>query len=192
MENENNEDLELDETEAEETENDTEEVEDESTGSDETDSDDELTRLRKENQTLKAQKAKWREKAKTKDDSKEGTPEVKAEKESSPALSPIDYMALAKADIHEDDIEEIFGYSQYRKVSVSEALKDDSLKAILEKRAEKRASAQASNTQSSRASQKKLTPSQIRANAEKGDIPERGSAEAEELFWARRGGRRKS
>lgn len=105
-------------------------------------------------------------------------------------LSHKDTIVLAKADVHEEDIERVIIFAQSEGLTVADALKNDELKAILKIRNEKRASAEASNTQPQRRTTPKVTGDELVAKLKKGEVPERGSKESEDLFWARRGGKR--
>lgn len=67
-------------------------------------------------------------------------------------LSNMDILAIAKADVHEDDIERVTKFAQMEGISVKDALGHDDVKAILERRAEARKVATASNTDSSKGS----------------------------------------
>lgn len=118
---------------------------------------------RKKLSTTIGQKIKYRELAKTK------APEKKEEVKDS--LSEIDVFALVKADVAEDDIAEVKSYAKYRGVSVSEALKDKTLKSILSEKAEERRSADVSNTSKQKVSTK-LSPEVLREKAKKGDLPD--------------------
>lgn len=100
-----------------------------------------------------------------------------------------DNYALTQAQVHIDDIEEVVRFAKFSNITVAEALQDDTLQTIINTRTEKRKSAQAANKGGGKAGTKKLSPTEIMQNASKGNIPAQGSAEAEELFWARRGGR---
>lgn len=105
-------------------------------------------------------------------------------------LTPKDWMHLAKADVHDDDIDRVVKFSKLEGISVQEALKHPDLKAILSSRAEVRKSAEATSVKPSSRGAQKIAPDVIVAEAAKGKIPQAGTPEAEELFWARRGGRR--
>lgn len=105
-------------------------------------------------------------------------------------LSPKDWMYLAKADVHDDDIDRVVKFSKLEGITVQEALKHSDLKAILSSRAEARKSAEAISVKPSSRGAQKPNPEVIVAEAAKGKIPQAGTPEAEELFWARRGGRR--
>lgn len=105
-------------------------------------------------------------------------------------LSPKDWMYLAKADVHDDDLDRVVKFAKLEGITVQEALKHSDLKAILASRAEARKTAEAISTKPARVAATKISPEVIVEKAKKGEIPAKGSAEAEELFWARRGGRR--
>ncbi|MDE2103081.1 MAG: hypothetical protein KGL39_37900 [Patescibacteria group bacterium] len=106
-------------------------------------------------------------------------------------LSPKDVMALMKAEVPEEDIEEVQKASKVLGVSIAEAIKDPVTKAVLERRAALRKTAQATNTSTARPSAKKVSGDELNKGLAKGEVPDKGSSDAEELFWARRGGRRK-
>jgi len=104
-------------------------------------------------------------------------------------LSVRDAILISKSNIHEEDIDEVVKYSKFSGLSIQEALKDDVLKTIISNREEKRKSAQITNTKG-RPSFAKKSENDLLNDLSKGVIPEKGSAEAEALFWARRGGKR--
>ncbi len=65
------------------------------------------------------------------------------------------------------------------------------MKAILDNNAELRKSAEVASSKPRGGGQQKPTDESIMANTfQKGDIPSKGSSEAEQLFWARKGGKR--
>ena len=66
----------------------------------------------------------------------------------SPELSTKDVLFLAKADIHEDDMDEVLEWSKFKKISVSDAFKQ--LKPTLDVRSEERKSAQVTQTKGAR------------------------------------------
>lgn len=136
----------------------------------------------KENATLKAQKNHWKDKANK-------TREVKTETQSS-NLSSKDLLSLVKANVAEDDIDEVVDYASFKKISVSEALKTSAIKAILADKSEFRKTADATNTTTSRRNVTKVSDETLVSNANKGILPEKGSEDAERLFWARRGGKK--
>ena len=105
-------------------------------------------------------------------------------------LSTKDFYSLVDAKIPQEDVEEVMKASKLLGKTIPEALKDDTVKAILEKRAEHRKTAEATNTATARPGSKKVSGAEITAKADKGDFPEKGSEEADALFWERRGGKR--
>lgn len=102
------------------------------------------------------------------------------------ALSTADLYALMNAKVPEEDVPEVTKAAKLLGVSVPEALKDTTVQGILAKRAEHRTSAEAANSRGARAGTKTATDDEVLAAAAKGEIPERGSKEAEQLFNARR------
>jgi len=186
-----NENNEVQETSQEEEEHEEETVvEDESTETevDETeeeadDSDETVNELKKKVETLEKQKNHWRKKATTgsKVESKVAT--------QSDDISSTDLYTLVRADVHQDDVSEVVKAAKLLDVTVSEALEDSAVQAILEKRTAHRKAAQATNTKTARKSSHKPSDAEVVEEAKKGNIPDKGSSEAEQLFWARRGGR---
>jgi hypothetical protein len=87
-------------------------------------------------------------------------------------LSAKDALILAKADVAEEDLDEVLNYAKFRNLPVSEVLKDKTLKTILSDRAEERRTAQATNTGGSRPSTK-VTGEALIEKASKGDLPEK-------------------
>lgn len=103
------------------------------------------------------------------------------------SLSQTDLIAILKADVAEEDIEEVVSYASLKKISVADALKSNVIKTILSEKAEQRATANATATNNRRGgSSSKLTPSQILENAKKGDLPE-SDEEMKILVRARKG-----
>lgn len=107
-----------------------------------------------------------------------------------PDLTTTDVYALMKADVPEEDIDEVKKAAKVLGISVVEALKDSVTKTILERRASLRKTAEATNTVTARPGTKKVSDDEILQEASKGNIPEKGSADAERLFWAKRGGKK--
>lgn len=103
----------------------------------------------------------------------------------------LDNATLARIySIPEEDFDEVLEMSQFKKLSIAETLKLSSVKAILAEKAEFRKTAEATNTGAARRGAQTVSDDTIIANLSKGIIPEAGSAEAERLFWAKRGGKR--
>lgn len=103
---------------------------------------------------------------------------------SNQSLSFRDQRALMT--VHEDDIDEVIEYAALKKMSVADALKTSTVKAIISEKENQRKVAEATNTGGAKRVVSKPTPEKVLEDASKGKIPEHGSAEAEALFWARR------
>jgi hypothetical protein len=115
----------------------------------------------------------------------------KTEAKTDVELTPKDTLAFMATGItEEEDIEEVLKLAKGFGLTVSEALKDETVKHRLNVLKEQRKTAEASNTRSARSGAKKVDSKQLLENLSKGKIPEKGSSEADDLFWARRGGRR--
>lgn len=102
------------------------------------------------------------------------------------SLSTKDVIALAKADIDDDDVEEVLEYARFKKIPVSEALKSSVVKATLAERVEMRKTAQATHTGAVKKGGAKLTGEAILAKAEKGELPTSDDGFAE-IWKARKG-----
>ena len=86
------------------------------------------------------------------------------------ALSTKDVLYLAKADVHEDDVNEVLDWAKFKKISVSEAHKQ--LTATLQVKAEQRKSAETANVANVRRSSTKATPEILLQNAQAGKLPD--------------------
>lgn len=106
-------------------------------------------------------------------------------------LSSTDMLAIMRADIHDDDIEEVKKAAKLLGKTIPEALKDSVLQGILASRGEERKTADALNHKNKRQGAGGKSDEEIVVDAAKGNVPEKGTKEADDLFWARRGGRRK-
>lgn len=140
------------------------------------------------NQKIRAEKAE-REKKELEAKNKELESQL-ANNKSSADLSQKDLLALAKADVDVDDMDDVVSYAKFKKISVADALKDNVVKTILSDKAEARKSAQATNTGTARKAPSTPSDDVLQAKLSKGEVPEAGSKEAEQLFWARRGGKK--
>jgi hypothetical protein len=121
--------------------------------------------------------------------------ELKAKKEQEAPqgdLSQKDLLSIVRADVHDDDVDRVVKFAKLENISIADALKHGDLKAILSSRAEVRKTAEATSVKPARSGAPKVSPEAIVAQASKGgeNIPKAGTAEAEALFWARRGGKR--
>jgi len=131
----------------------------------------EIENLKKENDTLKAQKEHWREKAEKKVEisAKEV---VKEEIKTTSELSSKDLLALMKAEVNEEDVDEVIDYAKYKGISVAEALKTGVIKTSLAEKVEQRKVADATNTGISKRSSAKLADDVLLSNASKGTMPD--------------------
>lgn len=145
--------------------NDTEETVNQDTNeeSDETLDDSEKDKVIK---TLEAQKEHWRKKAMNASKSPETVVTSMGD------LSQKDLYAMVKADVSEEDFDEVVEFAKFKKISVSEALKLPVLKTILSDKSEQRKSALATSTGSSRRSNAKLSDEALLENANKGIMPD--------------------
>lgn len=88
-------------------------------------------------------------------------------------LSSTDILAIAKADIHEEDIDRVMKFAKMEGISVKDALGNDDMQAILERRAEARKVAAATNTGKSRnAATSEQSDDILLANARNGKMPD--------------------
>lgn len=105
-------------------------------------------------------------------------------------LSTKDIYALNQANVHIDDIDEVVEYAKFKKISVLEALQSDVIKTTLANKLEFRKTSEVTNTGAARKGATKKSDDVLLSNLSKGEIPEKGSEDAERIFWARRGGKR--
>lgn len=99
--------------------------------------------------------------------------EKKAKETPQPAqngLSTKDVVYLAKADIHDDDVDEVLDYAKLKGISVGKA--HEFLKPILAVRTEQRTTASAANTSSVRRGASKATGETLLENAKAGKLPD--------------------
>lgn len=99
-------------------------------------------------------------------------------------LNTSDVIYLAKADIHDDDMEEVLKYASANKLSMKDA--HNYLKPIFDVKSEMRKTASASNTGSARRSSGKVSDEVLLSKASKGEMPE-DSDEMARLVRARWG-----
>lgn len=116
--------------------------------------------------------------------------EPSEKKDDKDALSTKDVLTLTKANVHEDDVEWLLSQRKAVGKDLSALLKDDEINAVLKLRNEKRKTADAANTKPARPGNRKPDGETLKKELlSDGKVPEPGSDEAEELFWARRGGK---
>ena len=136
----------------------------------------------KKAKTLEAQKEHWRKKA-------EGVKDApKEEPQEAPTgdLSQSDLYAIVKADVSEEDINTVKEFATLKKISVSDALKNSTLKTILREEQEIRSSANAANTGTAKRSNTEVSGDALIENARKGKLPE-SDADIMRLVRARKG-----
>lgn len=154
---------------------------DDDNGEEKTDREKKLEEIAR-NQKIRAEKAEKEVKEAKELLKTSSKPETKKED-----LSTSDLYALMSAKVPQEDVEEVVKAAKLLGKTVQEALKDETLKTILERRDSFRKTADASNTKSTRPGAKTITDSDLLANASKGEFPAKGSPEAERLFFLRRG-----
>lgn len=86
-------------------------------------------------------------------------------------LSTKDTLALIAAKIDGDDFDEVVSYASFRKVSISEVLKDKTLQTVLRERGEERATAAATNARGKSRMDAAPAPDMVIASAQKGVLP---------------------
>lgn len=85
-------------------------------------------------------------------------------------LSTRDVLFLAKADIHEEDVDEVLEWAKFKKISVQDAHKQ--LKPALEVKSEERKSAATANISPARRGPSKVSDEALLEKAASGHIPE--------------------
>lgn len=93
-------------------------------------------------------------------------------KSSDNSLSTKDLYALTFSKVAEEDIDEVLDYAKFKKISVSEALKTSTVKNLLKEKEEQRNIANATNTNTTRRSNAKLSDEAVIEKAKKGNIPQ--------------------
>ncbi len=142
---------------------------------------DDVETLKKTITTLQKQKEHWRAKATT------AKPEAKpTQTEAQSTLTVKDGFALAKANVADEDIDDILEYANFKKISVSEALKSNVVKNMLAEKEEFRKSQNVSTTPNVRRASPKITDDVILENARQGKLDESEDA-IRALFRARMG-----
>lgn len=79
--------------------------------------------------------------------------------------------SLVKANVPEEDTQEVITYAKSHGIDITEALKKDEVKAILKVRQEYRKTADAANTGFSRQGSRKIADEALLENASKGIVP---------------------
>ena len=129
------------------------------------------------NYKIRAEKAEKAERA-----SKEST----KKESSSENISQKDLFALINNKVNEDDISEVADFAKLKGISISDALKTSTVKAILNEKEEQRNTANATNTGPVRRNSSKATDEALIDKAKKGDMPD-SDADIDRLIKARKG-----
>lgn len=136
---------------------------------------DEVAELQKRLATAEAQKKHWQKKAKAvetpkpKEESKE-TPEVpEATKDD---LSQKDLYAMMTEKVPQEDVDEVVRASKALGISIPDALQSNIVKSLLSDRAEKRTTAEMTNTDNTVAGPTEVTDEELLSNAKKGELPD--------------------
>lgn len=87
-------------------------------------------------------------------------------------LTNMDILAIAKSDVHEEDIDRVTKFAQMEGISVKEALANSDLQAILERRQEARRVAEASNTGKTRNTTTEQSADALLDGARQGKMPD--------------------
>lgn len=98
------------------------------------------------------------------------TPKVAPKKSSD--LSTLDIIAISKADIEPEDVEDVVEYAKFKGISVSEALKTTVMQTTLSQKKEMRQTALATSTGQTRRGTSQVSDAQLLANASKGILPD--------------------
>lgn len=93
-------------------------------------------------------------------------------KQSKTEMSHFDLLSLNKANIEtQEDLDEVVRWADYNKISVSEALESNILKATIAEKAEKRASANAVNTGTGRRASGQVSDERLLSDAATNKLP---------------------
>lgn len=87
-------------------------------------------------------------------------------------MSPVDIIALSKANMEPEDVSEVMEYAKFKNISIQEALKSPIVRATLANNAEMRNTAQAANTGASKRQTGRISTDALLANARKGIMPD--------------------
>lgn len=112
-------------------------------------------------------------------------PEKKPSKKEAPAskMSDKDMIALMRADIPDEDIDEVKAFAEYRKIPISEAIKNKTMQSILSERQEERQTANAAQTKGARGASK-VTGEVLLEKARRGEVSDK-TEDIEKLVTAR-------
>ena len=99
---------------------------------------------------------------------------VKAQAPSAPAtvpLDPKDLLALAKADLHPDDLEQVQEFASFKKISLADALNDPMMKSMIADAAAVRKTAEATNTKGARGTNTPSDADIAKRASDTGEVP---------------------
>lgn len=116
-----------------------------------------------ENQKIRAEKAERKGKV---------TTEPKHEANNASGVSTKDLYALMEAKVPEEDISEVEDYAKYKGISISEALKTQAVRSILNEKSDMRNVASATNTGGSKRVGGRVSDETLLTNASKGNFPD--------------------
>lgn len=106
-------------------------------------------------------------------------------KEETTNLSPKDYLALQEAKVSSEDFDEVVRVAEILNKPIHEALKDRTMKSILDQRTEERRTAEATNTSKSSRTGSKDSGEEFLSKAERtGEVPD-NEADMKKLAEAR-------
>lgn len=124
-------------------------------------------------------------------DLKEARKQLEGTVQSKDTLSTMDVLALAKAGIEDDDMDLVTKFAKLQEMTVKDALKDTTLKAILDTKAEERRTAATAHTKGGARGTSKVTGEDLLRKAETtGEVPT-STEGMQALFIARRAQRAK-
>ncbi len=103
---------------------------------------------------------------------KKEQPKPEKEVEGTGDITKTELYSLVKANVPEEDVNEVTIYARSHNISVTEALKLPEVKAILKVKQEYRKTQEASNTGSSRRGSSKITDEMLLSQANKGIMPD--------------------
>lgn len=87
-------------------------------------------------------------------------------------LSSKDIIAITRAGISDEDLDEVLDFAKYKKIPIVEALKNKTLKTLLKDNDEQRKTAAASNTGTARRGSVKVSDEEIVSRLDRGEVPE--------------------
>lgn len=106
--------------------------------------------------------------------------------ETNSTLTVKDGFALAKANVNDEDVDDVLEYARFKKITVADALKSTVVKSMIAEKEEFRQSQNASTVTTTRRATPKVTDDTILENARKGKVGE-SEDDIRALFRARMG-----